>query len=372
MMRVLLVDDTLNVGGKERLVLTALRCLPRDRMSVHLCLTGSPGVLGGEALRLADDSIVCGRRSPFSPRVVRAISRFVSSRRIQILHCNGTVDLLHAWAAVRWSGARLVCSVHGHASGVHRLLGRFLLRRCDAVAPVSESLLGDMRRDGYRSRRFVVIPNCYDPAFGKLPSALRGPRPDDGSLRLVCVSRFDWSKDQLTLVRAVGRAVASGADARLDFVGDGRERYVQPVRLAVEELGLSERIRFLGTRRDVPALLGGYDAFALSSFAESFGIAAVEAMASGLPVMLSDIPPFRELVRGGRDGMLFPPGSPDAAARCISELAGSSSLRAGLAGKALARSGDFSPSAYAERLGEFYASLVEEGASSAGAHGGRP
>jgi glycosyltransferase involved in cell wall biosynthesis len=368
-MKILLVDDTLNVGGKERLVLTSLRCLPRDRMSVHLCLTGCPGALGDEALRLADGSIVLGRRAPFSPVVARALRRYVVSNGIDILHCNGTVDLLHAWAATRGLGARLICSVHGYASGAHLPLGKFLLARCDAALPVSESLLADLKKDGYRARIFRVIPNCYDPAFECSTSPVSASA-SPGRLSLVCVSRFDWSKDQLTLVRALKSVVDGGRDVTLDFAGSGLPHYVEPVTKAAGDLGLSSRVRFLGTCRDIPALLHRYDAFVLSSFAESFGIAAVEAMASGLPVALSDIPPFREIVREGSDGMLFPAGSAEAAAACMAQLCDSPELRAELGRKSFLRSRDFSPEAYAAKLTSFYSELM--GSPAASRHDGRP
>ncbi|HOD20560.1 MAG TPA: glycosyltransferase family 4 protein [Candidatus Fermentibacter daniensis] len=356
-MRILLVDDTLNVGGKERLVLTALKCLPRDRMSVHLCLTGGPGELGEEALSLADGSLVCNRRSPFSLSTVLAVRRYILSERIDLLHCNGTVDLLHALAASAGTGAKLVCSVHGYASGVHLHLGRLLLKKCDAVLPVSDSLLTDLKRDGYRARLFAVIPNCYDPVFATWP--VPSSSSPAGRLRLICVSRFDASKDQITLVRALRAVVETGRDVTLDFAGSGPERFVGPVREAVSEAALAERVRFLGTCGDIPALLRGYDAFIMSSFAESFGIAAVEAMASGLPVILSDIPPFREILRDGGDGLLFAPGSPAAAASCISRLCDDPEMRSLLASKSIERSKTYSPEAYAMRLTGLYSRLLE-------------
>lgn len=358
-MKILLVDDTLNVGGKERLVLTTLRCLPRDRMSVFLCLVAGPGALGAEAIALADGAIVCGRQGPYSPRAVRLLRRYVIDEGIDLLHCNGTVDLLHAFAATRGLPARLVCSVHGYASGIHRLLGRYLLGRCDAVLPVSGSLLSDLRRDGYRSRLFRVVPNCYDPAFEGLAASTGQAVP--GRLSMICVSRFDWSKDQLTTVRALRAALDSGRDVTLDFVGSGPAHYVEPVSRAASDLGLSSRIRFLGTCRDVAGLLPRYDAFILSSFAESFGIAAVEAMACGLPVMLSDIPPFREITRDGADGLLFPPGSAERAAERMLELCDDLGTRSEYAKRSRARSHEYSPGAYAARLSGFYSDLLGEG-----------
>lgn len=355
-MRVLLVDDTLNVGGKERLLLTTLRCLPRDSTSVHLCLTGGPGELGEEALSLADGSLVCHRRGPFSLSAVLAIRRYILSEGIDLLHCNGTVDLLHALAASAGTGAKLVCSVHGYASGVHLHLGRFLLGKCDAVLPVSDSLLTDLKRDGYRARHFSVIPNCYDPAFeSRSPQIQSSPA---GTLRLVCVSRFDKTKDQITLVRALRAVVETGRNVTIDFAGGGPERFMDPVRESASVAALAGRVGFLGTCGDIPALLRRYDAFILSSFAESFGIAAVEAMACGLPVILSDIAPFREILRGGEDGLLFAPGSPGAAASCISTLCDDPEMRPLLASKSIERSKAYSPEAYAARLTDFYSRLL--------------
>jgi glycosyltransferase involved in cell wall biosynthesis len=357
-MRILLVDDTLNVGGKERLVLTSLKCLPRDRMTVHLCLVAGPGALGDEAIALADGTIVCRRKSPYSPGAVRLLRRYVIDKGIDLLHCNGTVDLLHAYAATRGLSAKLVCSVHGYASGIHRLLGKFLLGRCDAVMPVSSSLLSDLRKEGYRSRLFRVVPNCYDPIFDGPVGRRPGIR---GRISLVSVSRFDWFKDQLTLVRAIRILADEGKDVTLDLVGHGDPRYLDPVRSAVVSSGLSQRISFLGTRSDIPELLSGYDAFVLSSTADTFGISAVEAMARGLPVILSDIGPFREVTRDGEDGLLFATGSPESAAAAIATLCDDLDARAELAARALARSREYSPQAFAARLSDLYSSLLGGG-----------
>ena len=86
-------------------------------------------------------------------------------------------------------------------------------------------------------------------------------------------------------------------------------------------LGLDRNVKFLGWRDDVPALMGGWDCFALPSLSEGFNLSVLEAMASRLPVVVSDLPALREAVVPGRGGLMVLPGSaPELAAALLHVL----------------------------------------------------
>ena len=203
-------------------------------------------------------------------------------------------------------------------------------RRCAATVAVSAAVRDFLvREEQLDADRFVVIPNGIDlaPYRSPLPRneararlwSLLGPPQDD--------------KDQGTvLVGFVGRLAAQkGVDVLLDALAltDGRVRLILvgdgPERAALQERAgdssLAGRVHFLGHRDDVPELLRGLDAVVMPSRWEGFGLAAVEAMASGVPVIASAVDGLREVVVNGVTGRLVSPGDPAALARCLGELA---------------------------------------------------
>jgi glycosyltransferase involved in cell wall biosynthesis len=101
-------------------------------------------------------------------------------------------------------------------------------------------------------------------------------------------------------------------------VGDGPLR--DDLTAQAARLGITERVRFLGVRSDVPELLSGSDIFALTSVSEAASLTLLEAMASRLPVVVTDVGGNPELVRGGVDGLLVPRGDAAATAKAISTL----------------------------------------------------
>ena len=131
------------------------------------------------------------------------------------------------------------------------------------------------------------------------------PMPDDEP-RVVCVARLRRQKDHPTLLRAFAGVRRVEPRAWLDLVGDGPER--ESLQTLASELGIRDRVVFHGDVADVWPLLSHATVFALSSAYEPLGIAALEAMAAGLPVVATDVGGLREVVRPGETGWLVPQG----------------------------------------------------------------
>ncbi|NLL42565.1 MAG: glycosyltransferase family 4 protein [Firmicutes bacterium] len=133
------------------------------------------------------------------------------------------------------------------------------------------------------------------------------------------VARLIPEKGVGTLLEAMSLIARIVPRSHLIVVGDGPER----VRLEqyASGLGLDGRVQFLGWREDVPTLMAGWNCFALPSLSEGFNLSVLEAMASRLPVVVSDLPALREAVVPGRGGLLVRPGSaPDLAAALLHVL----------------------------------------------------
>ncbi|MGH9492472.1 MAG: glycosyltransferase, partial [Terriglobales bacterium] len=160
--------------------------------------------------------------------------------------------------------------------------------------------------------RVSVIPNGVP--LERFENAQPLPRanvlPEDRSPIIMFVARLQPQKDHVTLLRALAKIPR----ARLALVGDGELR--PSLEALAASLGIWERVHFLGRRADVPQLLKLADVYVHSSHWEGFGIAAVEAMAAGLPVIASDVPGLSQVV--GSAGLLFPRGDADCLAGHIS------------------------------------------------------
>ena len=143
-----------------------------------------------------------------------------------------------------------------------------------------------------------------------------GPAP---GVRIVgTVGRLNPVKDQATLLRAFARVHAQSADTALVLVGDGALRAGLEAQSAA--LGLGEAVRFLGDRSDVRQLLQGFDAFVLSSLSEGYSMALLEACASGLPIVATDVGGNREIVAEGRNGLMVAPADEAALAEAMAAL----------------------------------------------------
>jgi glycosyltransferase involved in cell wall biosynthesis len=172
-----------------------------------------------------------------------------------------------------------------------------------------------------------------------------------GNPVVMFVARFDPTKDHPTLLRAIRRV----PNAELVLVGDGCSR-PEMQRLA-SNLGIRERVHFLGRRPDVPQLLKLADLYVHASNSEGFGIAAVEAMSAGLPVIASDVPGLKEVVEGA--GRLVPPGNEEALAKTIDEILRSKQMRQRMADASQKRAAYFTIDRTVNSLIRIYESVAD-------------
>lgn len=203
-----------------------------------------------------------------------------------------------------------------------------------------------------------------DPVLARLPSrVLLNPvdlldanphRPrsigEGDALTLGMVARLDPIKDHACAIRALAAVRRSLPGATLQLVGDGL--LLQPLRALTESLGLGDAVRFLGARDDVYAHLQRWDLMLFASGPrEGLGNAVIEAMACGLPVVASDLPPLREIAGESCAARWAPAGDAAALARAVVELAADLPARRRMSDAGFARAAAaFSPSGYVSRL----------------------
>jgi glycosyltransferase involved in cell wall biosynthesis len=185
-------------------------------------------------------------------------------------------------------------------------------------------------------KRSNAIPNGIDiDALSAAATASREDRDKRGPI-IGMTARLDTIKDHATLLRAFAIVQKEQPTAELWIIGDGTLR--DTLRALADKLKIADAVHFLGSRKDVPELLGKLDVYAFSTTRdEGFGIALIEAMAAGVPIVASDVPACNEVLAGGDAGVLVPPADPVSMARELLRLLRSGDERQAIATQAMVR-----------------------------------
>jgi glycosyltransferase involved in cell wall biosynthesis len=192
-------------------------------------------------------------------------------------------------------------------------------RRYDAIVAISDWVRNFLIERGHPARKVEMIKNGWE---GE-PSAHSG---DSSGPTLVCVANFRPEKGHADLLAAFALARREVPGTRLRLVGEGDMR-AEIERLAAR-MGLSGAVEFAGTAKSVWPELAAAEIFVLASLTEAMGIAVLEAMAAGLPVVATGVGGLPELVEDGREGFLVDPGDAEGMSRAIVRLVGDAGLRA--------------------------------------------
>lgn len=206
---------------------------------------------------------------------------------------------------------------------IHNRLYRLASPMVDGLIAVSGEVKAAMVQTiGLGPDKITVIYNGvdlkrYTPHVDKTLLRRRLGLPETAGL-LVMIGTLKEAKGHRYMIEAMALLVQSRPDVQLLLVGDGELR--QELQGQVNGLHLNDRIHFLGSRQDVPDLLAAGDIFVLPSLWEGLSIALLEAMATGLPIVASEVSGTVQVIIPGQTGILVPPGEPDRLAAAIGQL----------------------------------------------------
>jgi glycosyltransferase involved in cell wall biosynthesis len=333
-MRVLHVDPERGWGGGEAQVVALLREL-RVRGHDSRLAADPAGRLAPAAAALGVPVLALRAANHLDVRAALKLRRLVPGHDVVHFH----TARAHALAPFcRRAGVRLVVTRRMDYVPSGGPYARFLYNRAvDVVIAISEGVRQALVRAGVHPERIRVVPSGIDPAALEVPPPARaavrhewGIAPDELAVLLVGV--LERRKGHHVLLAAAMRLVATRPRLRYVFCGTGREAGA----LARAARPLGAAVRFAGFRQDLGACLAAADIVVLPSLHEGLGVAALEAMAAGRPLVASHVGGLAETVVDAETGMLVPPGDAGALADALARLAADPALRArlGAAGRA--------------------------------------
>nr|WP_315846849.1 glycosyltransferase family 4 protein [uncultured Achromobacter sp.] len=256
---------------------------------------------------------------------VAAVRGILKEGRFDVLNTHSRRDTVIAALAARLAGTPLIVRTRHLSNKVGSMWSYTCLPH--RVTTVSDHVREYLIERGVPANKVATV---YSPIVLPPPverSTLRdelGLADDD--IVVGCVAVMRATKGHKDLIDAIVPLMASRPKLHLVFVGGGSPVFEQ-TQDYVATLGLQDRIHLMGMRRDVPNLLAGFDVFALATQQEASGTVYVEAQASGLPVIGTDVGGVSEMFRNGETGILVPPKNPQALTEALQRLIDDPALR---------------------------------------------
>jgi N-acetyl-alpha-D-glucosaminyl L-malate synthase BshA len=269
---------------------------------------------------------------PYDLALAVRMHEVVQSHGLDLLHCHYAIPhATSAWIAremLQRTGAYVpvVTTLHGTDITIvgqdpsFHAITKFSIEKSDGLTAVSRFLQQEtLTAFGCTACRIEVIPNFIDPEIynrTKYTSVFDEQVGRDTRV-LMHISNFRAVKRIPDVLKTFAR-VAKKVNSVLVMVGDGPER-LEAEQLA-RELGIDDHVFFLGKIDAVAPLLAGADLFLIPSDRESFGLSALEALSSGVPVIGTDVGGLPEVVKSGETGFLAPVGDVEAMADAAIDL----------------------------------------------------
>lgn len=355
-MKILHVITSLQSGGAERLMVDLLPLMKSRGVEVDLCVFNSGRTPFYDELSRRGIKIVSlSSRNVYHPINLIRLYKLVHSGKYDIVHTHNTACQLFGAVVSLFTGSVFFTTEHNTTNRRrgHLFLSyidRWMYARYRRIICISRATETNLRKAiGDLSTKTSVIYNGIDvQKFSSAEAIDRcsvSDRPDRKVVSMVAV--FRPQKDHETVIKAVEML---SDEYELWLVGDGECRV--RIESLIAEHNVQDRVRLLGLRNDVPSILKASDIVVMSSFWEGFGLAAVEAMAAGKPVVASAVEGLDEVVDGA--GQLFPCGDSEELVCILEKISNDRALYDDMIRKGLSRAEVFNISAMADNYLKVY------------------
>ena len=313
-------------GGPEKTILLGAAHSDPSRFSVTVCYLrdnrDSLFAVDDQAHALNVDYLEIRERHSFDPTIWSSLLELVRTKHIDIVHAHDYKTDFLALALAWRTGITPVATAHGWSGAswrerIYYAVDKRLLARFPAVIAVSEPIRQSLVARGAAADRVYRISNGIDPdVFRRIPGLREQVRRTLGvgenDLILGAVGRLEPEKRFELLLQLAPRI---RRNVHVVLVGDGRCRSM--LESVARSSGIIDRTIFTGLRRDVRDLLQAFDVYVQTSDTEGIPNAVLEAMATEVPVVATDVGGTRELVTDCEHGLLVPAGDVDGLAEAV-------------------------------------------------------
>ena len=324
-MKVLQIINSLATGGAEKLLLDTIPFYNQKGVNMDLLVLNDTNQPFLERLKNLNCCQIfnLGSSSVYNPVNIFKIIPYLKKYDLVHVHLFPAQYWVVLAKLLSFSETKLIFTEHNTTNRrlenpIFRFIDKWIYQFYAGIISITSEIKALLlKHTALPEVRFTVIENGVNLSAIQNVTAL--PKPDLSSLIhesdkvIIQIAAFREQKDQKTLIRAMQLLPDF---CKLILVGVG------PVKIECEnlvtELGLQNRVVFLGSRMDVPALLKTADMVVLSSKYEGLSLSSIEGMASGKPFIASEVPGLSEVVKGA--GILFPQGDADQLAKEIIHL----------------------------------------------------
>jgi glycosyltransferase involved in cell wall biosynthesis len=300
--------------GAEMWVLAIAKSLDKSRVRCLLAVTKESESqnleLYNRVKALGFEAELVPMHGRFDISGVLRLRKLIKDKEIHIIHTHGYKSDIFGLMAARIAGIKALATPHGFENSPDRKLQLYIklgcraLRYFDRVAPLSEELQSDLKRLGIRPEKIRLIINGVD--LEEIEEARNKYVPpltkDSSDKRIAYIGQMAFRKNVEAMLDAFNLLWQDHPEARLILVGDGTQRnYLES---KARSMPCSDKIEFLGYRKDRLELLMGMDLFTMTSSLEGIPRCMMEAMALGIPVAAFNIPGVDKLIHHEKTGLM--------------------------------------------------------------------
>jgi glycosyltransferase involved in cell wall biosynthesis len=341
-LRVLQVITSLYTGGAEKLIVDSVSLYQDKDIKMDVLTLNNNKTPFWKKLEQNNECELKGltSKSIYNPFLIFKIIPYLKKYDVLHLHLFPTLYWVVIAKWISFSNVKLVYTEHSTNNRrrdklIFMIMDKFIYKKLDIIICITEGVKENLERHLNIKKEIIVINNGID------VKRFYNSRKNEffnffakEDFKLIQVSSFRKQKDQLTVIRSLKLLPEK---VKLLLVGDGE--LIEENKRLVNELNLQTRVFFLGNRYDIPELINYSDVVILSSKNEGFGLVIVEGMASCKPVIASDIPGVKEIVKD--NGLLFEKGNEIELAKLINMLIEDDEFYHKIARRCYARANDF-------------------------------
>lgn len=325
MVKVMHVVNRLNYAGLEMVVYNLIRQLDAKWTSSIICCLDDAGPFGEDLKSDGWPIIELGRRSGIDWLLPWRLARLMRSHQIDIVHTHNAAPYFYGTIAAKLARIpRVIYTKHGNEERQSKRLAglcyRLLSLLNNRVVTVSDELKNYLITRGEAApAKVMTVVNGVDVEQYQIKIDRTGKRKELGLSETDFVvghtARLSPVKDQSTLLKAIAAAMKVFPQIRLIIIGEGPLK--AQLEVLADKLKISDKVFFLGIRRDMPEIFQIMDLFVLSSLNEGTSMTLLEAMAASLPIVATKVGGNPQIVKEGVTGLLVPVQDVEAMKRAV-------------------------------------------------------